>query len=115
MHVALTAIDVAARNVEQRDRPGDVQVPRASAPDLRVARTVQQQRHPPRLEIETDERPYVRAAELEHEAWFRFDEVRILISFADVRRRYAAATDRFRDVVQVGGARHHPQLPVRWC
>ena len=51
-----------------------------------VARAIEQQRHPADLEVETDERPHVGAAELKHEAGLGFDEVWILVSLTDVRR-----------------------------
>jgi hypothetical protein len=114
MHIALTAVDVPLRDVEHRHGFRDVDVARRPEFDLRVSRTVQQQRHPADLEIETDKRPDVGIAQLKHEARLRLDEVRVLIAFADMVRGNETAPDCARDVVQVGRARDHLQLGDRW-
>src|SRR5687768_8864751 len=114
MHIPLAAIDVAAGNVQQRDRARDIEIPRASALDLPVSRAIEQQRHPSRLEIEADECPHISAPELEDEARLRLDKMRILVTFADVRRGYAAAAHRFPDIVQVGRTRHDAELCTGW-
>jgi len=74
---------------------------------------LQQQRHPSDLEIEADECPHIGISELQNEARLRFDEVRILIAFADVRRGDFVPADRFRNVVEVGGARDDLELRRR--
>src|SRR5687767_13666141 len=110
VHVTLAPIDIAARNVQQRNRARYIHVSRAAALDLRVARTIEKQRHPPCLEIEADEGPHVRPPQLENETGLRLDEVRVLVPFSYVRRGYPAATDGSRNVVEVGGAGDDPQL-----
>ena len=71
-----------ARGRRARESPARRRVPGAAAIDLRIARAVEQQRHPPALEIEPDEREHVGLPQLQHEARLRLDEVRVLVALA---------------------------------
>src|SRR5687768_10224092 len=103
MDVPLAPIDGTV-GVEHRDDRGGVDVPGRAGADLRVARAVQQERHPADLQVETDIRPDVRRPELEDEARLRLDEVRILVALADGGGLYEVAAHGPCDVVQVRGA-----------
>src|SRR5688572_6481460 len=110
VHVALASVDVTTRDVEQRDSTGHVDMPCAAATDFRVPRTVEQERHPARLEIEPDERPHICVSQLEHEARLRFDEMWILVALSDVADGNPVSADFLRDVGKVCRARHYFQL-----
>src|SRR5205823_8912699 len=99
VHVAHAPVDVAARYVEHGNDLRDVDVSRAAEHDSLIPRSLEEQRHPADLEVESDKREDVGIAKLQNEARLRLDEVWILIPFADMDGLDLVAAHRLGDVV----------------
>src|SRR5687767_15781490 len=98
MDIALASVNIAPSSIENGNRARNVESARASRTDVRIARAIDEERHPADFQIESNVSKKIGASKSQYEARFGFDEVRVLVALTDVNRFDAAASHGVGDV-----------------
>ena len=101
MDIAFRPCDLTRRDFENLGLERRVQITVSAHLNLSITTLLDERRQPADLEIATDQDEKVGLLELENEARFRLNEVRILIAFCDRIDRYVIAADLTRNGCEV--------------
>jgi len=97
VHVAHRTRDVSTRDLENLSGQGRVEIPLSARLNLAVSALLLERREPPDLQLAADQHQQVGSLELQDEAGFGLDEVRILVPLRNRLDRNLVAADLAAD------------------